>query len=305
MSIVISDELWIHFTEDKRMEDHQIIKLIKDSGLLPQIPEGFGDTLNLLLDPVRYSTEMCIDSIIGSPNLEKSMIKALNGSGRLIKPIKTIQEAVVYLGLKNLRIIMVSYLSNLLVSDIANTKAFNSKKYWRHCIGTSIAAAMIAEETGLSNADKMFTYGLVHDVGVTVLKICLPEHLDQIYDMQIKGVHQVVAERIVLKGITHAEIGQWICEECGLNEEISDVVGYHHTPFLSKEHSTEVKIMHLADSISTYYYEKLLGNETNLIYSERIREELKLPKDFINEAALLLPGRIDNFNQTIGLTLNL
>lgn len=287
------------------MEDHQIIKLIKDSALLPHIPDGFGDTLNLLLDPVRYSAEMCIDSIISSPNLERSMIKALNSSGRLIKPIKTIQDAVVYLGLKNLRIIMVSYFSNLLVSDKSNTKAFNSKKYWKHCIGTAIAATMIVEKTGLSNADKIFTYGLIHDVGVTVLKICLPEHLDQIYDMQIKGVHQVVAERIVLKGITHAEIGQWICEECGLNKEIADVVGYHHTPFLSKDHSTEVKIMHLADAISTYYYEKLLGNETNLIYSERIREELKLPKDFINETALLLPKRIDNFNQTFGLTLNI
>lgn len=287
------------------MEEHQIITLIKATELLPQIPEGFGKILNLLLDPVRYSTEMCIDCISESPSMEKSIIKALNSSGRLIKPIKTIQEAVVYLGLKKLRIVMVSYLSNLLVSDKTYTKAFNSKKYWKHCIGTAIAATMIVEKTGLSNVDKMFTYGLIHDIGVTVLKICLPGHLDQIFDMQKKGAHQIVAEKIVLKGITHAEIGQWICKECGLNKEISDVVGYHHAPFLSKDHSTEVKIMHLADSISTYYYEKLLGNETNLIYSERIREELKLPKDFINEVALLLPARIDKFNQKIGLELNI
>ena len=86
-------------------------------------------------------------------------------------------------------------------------KIFHNKKYWKHCLATSMAAYMISAETKLSDKDKMFTYGLIHDIGITVLDICLPDYLDEINEMHLKGTHQLIAEKIVLDGITHAEIG--------------------------------------------------------------------------------------------------
>ena len=68
---------------------------------------------------------------------------------------------------------------------------------------------MIAADCNLCDKEKIFTYGLIHDIGITVLDICLPEHLDKIHTMQLNGIHQLVAEKIVLGGLTHENIGMW------------------------------------------------------------------------------------------------
>lgn len=91
----------------------------------------------------------------------------------------------------------ISYFTRLLLPDNkGRAKLFNNNKYWKHCIGTSIAAYMIADETKLSDKDKMITYGLIHDIGITVLDICLPDLLDKVHEQQMKGIHQIVAEKL-------------------------------------------------------------------------------------------------------------
>lgn len=114
-----------------------------------------------------------------------------------------------------------------------------------------------------------------------------------------RGVHHIAAEKIILSGATHTEIGKWICSEWGLPEEIQDIVGYHHSPFMNSKSSNEIKIMYLADSISTNYYEKLLGTNRSFIYSDKIREMLNLSKEFIEDIVNKLPAEVDRVNRII------
>lgn len=282
------------------MDEHKIIKLIKSSEHLPQIPKDFGEILKMLLEPVEYNIDICVENFTRFPQLEALLIQVLNYNPKLKREIKTVKDALNYLGAKNAKIIAISYVTKLLLPDNkGRAKLFINKKYWKHCIGTSIAAYMIADKTKLCDKDKMFTYGLIHDVGITVLDICLPDQLDKIQELQLKGVHQIVAEKIVLNGITHAEIGMWICKEWSLPDEIAEVVGFHHTPLLAETYADEVKVMHLADSISANYYEKLLGNDTTFIYAEKIMEELNVDKEFIDSIIKRLPSEIDKLNKII------
>lgn len=284
------------------MDEHNTIKLIRASGFLPEIPRSFGEILNMLLEPYEYNIDECVERFSKFPELEEILIKVLNFNSELNRKIETIKDAINYLGAKNAKIIAISYITRLMLPDKeGKAKIFNNRTYWKHCIGTAVAAYMLAESSGLSDKDKMFTYGLIHDIGVTVLDICLPEHLDKIHEMQSKGVHQIVAEKIVLGGITHAEIGSWIVKVWGLPEEIMEVVGHHHTPLLAKQYIEDVKIMHLADSISTNYYEKLLGNNTTFVYSGKIMESLHIDKAAIDRVILRLPAEVDKLNRVINL----
>ncbi len=283
------------------MQNHPIISQIQQSNKLPQIPKVFGEALNMLLEPCEFIMEECLDKLSGIPNLEATLVKALNYTSKLNRDILTLKDAVVYLGAKNSRMIAISYITRLLLSNKSGqAKKFNNKTYWKHCIATSIAGYMIAGKTGLCDKDKIFTYGLIHDIGITVLDICLPEHLDRIYTMQLnQGLHQIAAEKVVLSGITHAEIGMWICKQWGVPEEIMEIVGYHHSPFINNRVSNEVRIMHLADSISTAYYEKLLGTRNTFIYSDKTREMLKLSNEYVENVARILPEEIEKANRTI------
>jgi len=286
------------------MQNHPIIKLIKESNYLPQIPKAFGETLNMLLEPSEFDMNECIEKISSLPRLEAILIQVLNYGTKLNREILTLKDAVLYLGAKNVRTIAIMFITRLLLSNKdGRTKIFNNRAYWKHCIGTSIAGHMIAVETGLCDKDKMFTYGLIHDIGVTVLDICLPEHLDKIFSLQLKGLHQVAAEKIVLSGLTHMEIGMWLCDEWGLPEEIKDIVKYHHTPFINSNTNNEIRILHLADAISTNYYERLLGNNKNFIYLDKTMELLNLSKEFVDDIARRLPKEVDKVDRIVSFDL--
>lgn len=282
------------------MDQHNIINLIKDSEHLPKIPKDFGTIINMLSKPRDYDMDQCVEYFSRFPQLGTILIEELNYNSKLKREIQTIKEAINYLGAKNSALIMIAYVTRLLIpNESGRTKCFDNKKYWKHCLATSMAAYMISAETKLSDKDKMFTYGLIHDIGITVLEICLPDYLDKINEMHLKGIHQLIAEKIVLHGITHPEIGRWICKEWGLPDEISDVVGFHHTPLLTDRNIDEVRIIHLADSISTNYYERLLGNDTTFIYTNKIMEELNVNRDFIEDIINKIPAEVDKLNRII------
>jgi len=282
------------------MENHKIIKLIEESNHLPKTPKSFGEIYNMLLEPSGFNMDACIEKISQNPKLETAVIRALNNNSKLKREIKDIRDAVVYLGAKNTRIIWIAYITRLLLPERkGRAQVFSIKTYWKHSIGTSIASYMIAEKTGLCDKEKMFTSGLVHDIGETVLDICLPEYLDKIFMLQKKGLHQIAAEKIVLGGITHSEIGLWICKKIGLQQEVLEMVAFHHTPFLTKKYITEVQIMHLGDSISTNYYKKLLGNERTFIYAEKIMNNLGVDKEFVDEIIRILPKEVGKVNRII------
>ncbi len=282
------------------MQKHPTIELIQQSDYLPEIPNEFGETLSMLLEPCEFDMEACIEKLLSLPKLESTLIQALNYKSRLNREILTLKDAVLYLGAINTRLIAISHITRLLLPNSkGRSRVFDNKKYWKHCLGTSIASYMIADETGICDKEKIFTYGLIHDIGITVLDICLPDQLDNIFTMQMeRGIHQIVAEKIVLGGITHTEIGMWICEKWGLPREITEIVGYHHSPFVQDvSNSDEVMVMHIADSISTNYYENLLGTSKTFIYADKTRKTLNIKKELIENITLRLPDEVDSISR--------
>lgn len=59
--------------------------------------------------------------------------------------------------------------------------------------------------------------------------------------------------------------------------------------------------MHLADSISTNYYENLLGNGTTFTYAEKIMDTLKIDKKFVDYVIEILPSEVERFSKKINL----
>lgn len=72
----------------------------------------------------------------------------------------------------------------------------------------------------------------------------IPELLDEITQKLEKGMHQVVAERSILGGITHSEVGVWLCERWNIPKDITDIVGFHHTPFALETLTDELKLIY-------------------------------------------------------------
>jgi HD-like signal output (HDOD) protein len=101
-----------------------------------------------------------------------------------------------------------------------------------HCslvgtLATRIAAAFDKNKQFLQD---VFAAGILHDIGVLVLLVCLPEPYGEARALsRNKQLPLWEAERQVL-GATHAEIGAYLMNLWGLPDPIVEAIAWHHQP---------------------------------------------------------------------------
>lgn len=284
------------------MNSSQIFEILEQSSFIPSLPDGVSEIFTVLNNPAITDIDELINQIYKYENLSDLLLKNINsGYFQLGRTINSLQESVVYLGLKNVQSLLIASITKeILPNSLGRAKKFKRDLYWKHSLGTAIAAEMICEQSNFSNRYNLFSYGLVHDIGIAILDKCLPEIVDEFYEHQLKGMHQIIAEKIVMGGITHENIGLWICEKWNFPNEMHAIVGYHHRPLLAKEFIQEVKIFHVADMISTIYYESLLGITTlQPDINQSILLSLKITQDTIKHIQSKLPIQVEKANRIL------
>lgn len=273
-----------------------IIEMIEKSGQMPHIPESVREVLDLLYDPSEIDLEVLADKVKECGSLNLLLLENINsGYFRISKHVETIEEAIIMLGMKAVLNLIVFFITKLMfeLDHERKGRKFDIYHYWRHVLGTSIAAQMIAQKIQKGDKHKLFTYGLIHDIGIPILDNCLPDHLDRISDKVMNGTHQIVAEKVVLGGLTHSDIGAWLSRKWHFREDITDIVLHHHTPLLSDLNSIDTMIMYVADVMSTDNNERLIGLTTDYDVSEKVLNLIGLSKDEYDEIASRLSMEIE------------
>lgn len=278
------------------MHKDELFERIEDSGLLPIPSRQVSEILEILNNPLELDIDYLSEKISSVNQLNELMIKNLNaGYFKTRNEIHTIREAIVYLGMGTVQNLIIFFITQQLFSGRKKDekRMFNMDHYYRHILGTSIASTMLCDRLKIGDKYKLFSYGLIHDIGIAVLDTCVPEILDEITQKLESGMHQVVAERSILGGITHSGVGVWLCKRWNIPGDITDIVGFHHTPFASQMLTDELKLIYIADVISTEYYEKLLGINLNHQISKRIMDSMGLTDKDVKVIAEKLPGEIE------------
>ncbi|WP_280187134.1 HDOD domain-containing protein [Delftia sp. PS-11] len=100
---------------------------------------------------------------------------------------------------------------------------------WQHSMACGVAARRIAQSCGIDDAAG-FSVGLLHDVGRLILESHYPQHAAQANAWSARqGLPRHEAEQTLL-GISHAEIGGWVCSHWGFAPEVVAAIGLHHNP---------------------------------------------------------------------------
>ena len=278
------------------MDKDKVFELLETSGRLPALPETISQILNALNNPASVDIEELAEKVSSNPYLTELIIESVNsGFFHLRREINSIREAIAFLGLQTVQNLLIFLITRQFFPDgrANGNRTFHMARYWKHVIGTSVACCMLSERINAGDQYKLFSYGLIHDIGISVLDMCLPEILDEVSEKLKSGVHQVIAERVVMGGITHADIGAWLCRRWNIREDITAIVEHHHTPLLAKVNTEDVKLVYLADEISTEYYEKLLGVHLAHGMNKNIMESVGVTfqdREFISQA---LPSEVE------------
>jgi len=272
-------------------------KLDKVEDLLPSM-EVATEIERLTHDP-KSTVEQIGNVLRNDPALTAKVLKLANSAiFARSKRIVSINQAIATLGLKEF---------NKLTSTITFVNAFKSKyinyhKYWLHSLAVAFVAVKLNDICKASlNPDRLFTGGILHDIGMLILDNYFLDVYKKVYEITInKRVDlQAVEERVL--GITHAEVGAFMMKKWRLPEQITDMIQYHHKPQFASVVQTDTKLIYLANFIvnNRGYH---AGTESFLLgFYDDIWEDLNLTAEDMPVIIDSLEGEVEKARELLKL----
>ena len=246
-----------HFSQDSRIKEETTeaqkkkpvnanpLKFIGEHTKLSTLPDIYSQLIDAIAKP--NSSNYDIENVISKDtNLSARLLKIVNSAfyGYPSK-IDTLSRAVNIIGTRQLSTLAMGIniinIFNKIPSGIINMKMF-----WKHSVLCGICARILAGYKNIQNTERLFTAGLLHDIGRLVCYNYLPQ--ESLYAvMKAKKSRQLLylTERDVFN-IDHATIGGSLLNRWQMPLSLEDMVCYHHEPQKSKN-QMESSILHLAD----------------------------------------------------------
>ncbi len=180
------------------------------------------------------------------PSITANVLKWCNSPYfGLTRKITSVQEALVYLGGKNLiEVVLMSSCEPYLKGKVEGYE-LDEGELWRHSVGCAILAQLLGRKAGFKDETLLFTGGLLHDIGKIVLAAFIKDAYLKIKELIAAGKDFLEAEREIV-GIDHARLGARIGQKWKFPEEIINIIAFHHRPEMINKPA--VALVHLADA---------------------------------------------------------
>ena len=261
----------------------QITRRLTQCARLPSLSTINSALRELLNADQRYTTQIA-EIIRRDPSLTARLLRLVNSVYYgLSTPVNSIEEAVFYLGVRQIRqLVMVTPVIEDF-TKLAGKTPFAWREFWQHCIGTAILTREVisAQQTPADEVD--YVAGLIHDVGKIVMAAVCPEHFEAIYRHPAPDAPaDLLAHETAVLGMDHAELGALYLQSHHLPDVLVEIARYHHQPGRAAQHAPLVAAVHIADLVVRH---ARIGNSGN---RAPVSDE-----DWLNTTAwdLLLPGR--------------
>jgi HD-like signal output (HDOD) protein len=236
----------------RRLEPKQIESRLSAASCLPSLSSIESALKDLLSADQRYTTQIA-EIIRRDPSLTSRLLHLVNSVYYgLANPIKNIEEAVFFLGVRQIRqLAMVTPI----IEDfqkLTQDRRFPWRQFWRHCIGTALLTRELVDLVESPEGESDYVSGLIHDVGKIVMSSVFPEHFHAIYYQRPEeGGELVEIERDIL-GMDHAELGALFLTLQRLPDIFVDVARFHHCPDAAQAHRRTVAAVEVADLMVRY-----------------------------------------------------
>ena len=237
------------------MQEHikkRIDQIIANIDQLPSIPLVVSKIINMVNDP-EVNFKVVADEISKDQAITADILKICNSAYYSKgKEITSVDRAIVTLGIKEVKDIVVVSTAKQIMNKPIIGYDLEKGDLWKH----NLIVAMLAKKIAIMKkqraiADVVFTGGIIHDVGKTILALFVANTFKEILETsQTKQIDFTSAEREVM-GFDHQEIGEKILEKWQFPEVLRMIVRYHHDPDNAPaQYGQTVSIVHIANTIA-------------------------------------------------------
>lgn len=146
----------------------------------------------------------------------------------LARRITSIRQAVSYLGLNTLKNLALSVEVFRAFAGERQFPGFSLEALQRHVLLTATIAKRLLTEP--REAEDALVAGMLHDIGLLILAVRLPEHFTRVLERAVVEEQPLYAVEEEENGFTHAEIGAYLLGLWGLPYPVVEAVACHHVP---------------------------------------------------------------------------
>jgi putative nucleotidyltransferase with HDIG domain len=229
------------------LEYKQIEYRLNGAPCLPSLGSIESALKDLLSADQRYTTQIA-EIIRRDPSLTSRLLHLVNSVYYgLANPIKNIEEAVFFLGVRQIRqLAMVTPIIEEF-QKLTQDKRFPWRQFWRHCIGTALMTRELVDLVKSPEGESDYVSGLIHDVGKIVMSSVFPEHFQAIYYGPSGRQGELVDIEKEILGMDHAELGALYLKKQRLPEIFIEVAQFHHHPEAARNNPKTVAAVEVAD----------------------------------------------------------
>jgi len=240
---------------------------VRSCARLPSL-RSVENALRELLNSDRRYTHQIAEIIRRDPSLTARLLRLVNSVYfGLSTPINNIEDAVFYLGIRQIRrLAMVTPV----IEDfqrLAGNTPFPWRAFWQHCIGVAIMTREVIGCVQTPTDDSDYVAGLIHDMGKIVMAATFPNHFVEIQRrIAVEPRPLQELEQEVL-GIQHTELGALYLQNHNLPDIMIETALYHHEPERAGQHAQTIAAVQIANLLVRHAQ---IGNsgETSVITSE-------------------------------------
>jgi HD-like signal output (HDOD) protein len=231
----------------------RIESTINNIAALPTIPEVATKILNMVNDP-EVSFKAVAEEISKDQTMTTNILKLCNSAYfSKGKEISSVDRAIVTLGIKEITNIVMVIAAKPILNRAIIGYDIGRGELWKQglLVGTiSKKIALLKNRKDIS--DVVFTGGIIHNVGKTVLAVFVQNtYNDILNEADTKNITFNEAEKSIM-GYSHQEISEKILEKWNFPPVLRAIVRYYAEPENAPDtYKSEVSIVHLANTIST------------------------------------------------------
>jgi putative nucleotidyltransferase with HDIG domain len=219
-----------------RLQDENMRALIGSIEGLP-VPPAVCRELNTILAKPDFPLRDLAQVVEKDPALCAKLLQTVNSSFFSVgRRLTTVQDAISYLGTTMLKNLVTSVSLWRSLEEARPDAMSKLARVHTHCQRVALVSRRLMAGSRV-RAEEAFVAGLLHDIGVSLLIIYLPERYERAtLTTQQTGrpFHEVERE---LYDVDHAELGAHLLDAWGLPFPVLEAVAFHHSaPEL--EHTT-------------------------------------------------------------------
>ncbi|CAM2068776.1 HDOD domain-containing protein [Sulfidibacter corallicola] len=234
---------------------------------LPVLPEIAQRIISLTDDPNPNIAKIA-DLIQMDPTITANILNIINsGYYALRREVTSVRQAVVLLGLKQIRNLVVTMVS---VNHFVEPPGSHIKlsDFWNHSLAVATIAQSLSNRFKYAEGSNVYLAGLLHDVGKVIIQCFYPEDMSRIIEV-IDSDHCSMydAEQKVL-GFSHAEIGGCLTRKWKLPQQVTESIHYHHRCHRADDH-VFAAILQFSDYITKVRLYAVYGDQNvDIIFDE-------------------------------------